>query len=101
MNDSHIAVTNGVATSFVGRDAVSVFAATAVIGGMRMFLNCGIKANRAYTPQAMRDFAARITGKHYARSRKGLETAMADLIKWRDEMRDALPVIDNKTGGQL
>lgn len=101
MNDSHIGVTDGRVTSFVGKDAVSVFAATAVIGGMRMFLRCGMLANRAYTPQAMRDFTARVTGKHYARSRKGLETAMADLTKWRDEMRDALPVIDNKTGEQL
>lgn len=101
MNDSHIEVDNsGRAAAFVGRDAVSTFAATAVIAGMRMFLATGMLANRAYTPTNMRAFTTRITGKHYARSRKGLEAAMADLTKWRDEMRDALPVI-NRQGEQL
>lgn len=102
MNDSHIAVdNNGNAHGFIGKDAVSVFAATAVIGGMRLYLKTGMKANRAYTPTNMRAFATRTTGKAYPRSSAGLEAAMADLIKWRDEMRDSLPVVNSNTGEQV
>jgi hypothetical protein len=55
------------------------FRAVVVCSAMKMYLDHGIKVNRMYTPENMRNVASEYTGKVYARSRKGLVTAHADL----------------------
>lgn len=44
-----------------------------------LYLKTGMQVNRKYTPQNMRAVASEYTGETYARSRKGLEQAYADL----------------------
>lgn len=69
--------------------AIDVFRAKVVNSAIKLYLNTGMQANRAYTPQAMRSVASEYTGKTYPRSRKGLETAHKDLTEW-------LTVLDKK-----
>jgi hypothetical protein len=76
-------------TSFVGPDAVSCFAAFALASGLRLYAKTGLRPNRAYTPSAMLAAASRITGKRYKRGQH--ELAAADVQRWAEEMRDALP----------
>ena len=52
---------------------------------IKMYLDCGMQVNRAYTPAAMRMMATEFTGVSYPRSRKGLEKAYADLLSMRAE----------------
>lgn len=58
---------------------VYLYRAVVVQKAIGLYLKSGMKVNRAYTPQAMRDVVSEYTGKTYARSRKGLEEAYKDL----------------------
>ena len=49
--------------------------------GIRMYLRSGMTLRRSYTPANMRASATVFTGKTYARSRKGLEQALADMTE--------------------
>jgi hypothetical protein len=59
------------------------FRLNVIISAMSLYLKTGIKANRAYTPTNMRMVATEYTGKVYPKSRKGLESAYADLLAVR------------------
>jgi hypothetical protein len=48
-----------------------------------MYIKHNIKVSRNATPANLRSIATEYTGKSYPRSRKGLETALADLQKIR------------------
>jgi hypothetical protein len=54
--------------SFVGREAVNVFACIAVVGGLRFYAKTGMSINRAYTPTNMLKFVLLHTGKSFRRS---------------------------------
>ena len=43
----------GGAQSFVGCEAVNVFACAVIASGLRLYAKTGMKPNRAYTPSAM------------------------------------------------
>jgi len=53
---------NGEAQSFVGPDAVNVFAMAVIASALRLYAKTGMKANRAYTPKAMMKAAESHTG---------------------------------------
>jgi len=53
---------NGNARSFVGKEAVNVFAMAALAAGLRLYAKTGMKPNRAYTPKAMMQAAERHLG---------------------------------------
>ena len=91
MTDSYIAIGKG-GTSFVGPDAVQLFAAATIRSAMVLYIATGMKASRTYTPKNMLAAASRITGKPYKRGRGGLKLAAADLQLWIDAMKAALPV---------
>ena len=55
------------------------FRARVILSAMKLYLDTGIRVNRAYTPSAMRTGASEYTGLVYPNSRKGLEHAYADL----------------------
>ena len=50
--------------------------------------NGRMRLTRIASPANLRAIASEYTGKHYARSRKGLETALADLITLRNEVNN-------------
>lgn len=68
---------NGGAT--ITGNAINWFAARVLLSGLGLYLKTGMQPNRSYTPARMRDAVSGYTGKRYARSRKGLEAAHADL----------------------
>jgi hypothetical protein len=88
-DDSFISVGKG-HTTFAGPDATRLFAATALRGAIQLYLKTGMRANRAYTPTAMRAAASRVTGKPYKRTE--LAQAAADLTTWIEAMKAALPI---------
>lgn len=62
-----------------GRKAVNLFAIRTVLLAIKLYVETGMLANRAYTPKNMRGFATKHTGKNYPRSRAGLVLAFEDL----------------------
>jgi hypothetical protein len=66
-------------TVFAGKDQVDMFVLIVLKNGISLYLKTGMKPNRAWTPTAMRIKATSYTGIEYARSRKGLERALAHL----------------------
>jgi hypothetical protein len=56
---------DGNARTFVGREAVDVFAMAAIASGLRLYAATGMKPNRAYTPSAMMQAAERYTGQTF------------------------------------
>jgi hypothetical protein len=60
-------------------EQINLFRVSVIHRAIGLYLNTGMQASRMYTPQAMRNAAAGITGNEYNRSRKGLEMAHADL----------------------
>lgn len=67
-------------TTYDGPDEVALFAITVVAHGAALYLNTGIKPNRAYTPAAMRDTLNRATGSK-ARNLKAALAAYADALE--------------------
>ena len=63
------------------RDKVRFLRLLTVIQGIKMHLKSGgkMRLTRTATPALLRQVAAEFTGKPYARSRKGMEQALADL----------------------
>lgn len=82
---------DGNARSFVGPDAVALFAAVALRSAIDLYLNTGMKASRFHTPTNMLLTASRTTGKQYKRGKAGLALAAADLNFWIDAMKAAIP----------
>lgn len=67
---------NGDARSFIGREAVDVFACAAIASALRLYAKARIRVNRAYTPTAMLAAATRYTGIKFKRGQY-LEAAEA------------------------
>lgn len=76
--------------TFTGSD-VQVYGLIVLKRAMALYLKTDgrIIANRSYTPANMRAAVSRITGKSYARSRKGLEAAHADVGSILEDIRIA------------
>lgn len=53
---------NGDARSFIGTEAVNVFAMAVIASSLRLYAETGMKPNRAYTPSAMMRAAEHHTG---------------------------------------
>jgi len=94
-DDSYIETGKG-GTAFVGQDATALFAAVTLRSAIKLYVNTGLKANRAYTASAMAAAAGRVTGKKYKTSKPSLTEACADLTEWINAMKAALPVIDGR-----
>jgi hypothetical protein len=91
-NDSYIGVTNGKCTSFVGSDATNYVRAELLASSLRLYAECGICPTRGVTATKMLKMAAGYTGKIYKRGQ--YLTAAADVKKWADEMKAALPKVE-------
>lgn len=91
MTQGHIQTSPSGAISFVGKDAVRLFQATALASGLRLYARSGMKPNRAWTPTAMLKLASSFTGKAYKR---GAYLAAAEDVKaWADAMAATLPKV--------
>lgn len=72
-------VDNGPGGTSITGDAIGGFRLKVIASAIGLYLKTGMQANRSYTPANMRYAVTQMTGKTYARSRKGLETALKDL----------------------
>lgn len=75
---------------FTGPAGVATYRAIAIKHGLKMYLACGIKPNRMWTPTNMLRTAGQITGKVYKRGQYAL--AIADLEAW---------IVANGTSGSV
>lgn len=76
--------------TFTGSD-VQVYGLITLKHGIALYLKTDgrMMPNRSYTPANMRAAVSRITGKSYARSRKGLEAAFVDVCTVLEDIRIA------------
>jgi hypothetical protein len=95
MNQDHMTVRNGQVTAYVGRDAVSVVQALSLWSALKLYVNTGGKIipTRGVGITKILQLATRFTGKKYKRSEA--MKAAEDVKKWADEMKAALPVVEN------
>lgn len=93
--DSYLTAREGKVTGYVGKDAVELFRAIAIRGGLQMYAKCGMIPNRGWTITKMLAAAGGVTHKKYRRGQAQL--AADDLTKWIDTMRAALPVEHQET----
>jgi hypothetical protein len=68
-------------------EGVNIFQAIAVKGAIKLYINTGMKANRAYTPTNMLATAGRITGKTFKRGQ--LQAAHDALVEWIAAAKEA------------
>ena len=54
-------------TSFSGQLGMTVYRATVIASGLRLYARTGMKPNRAYTPSAMLRAAEDMTGRKFKR----------------------------------
>ena len=59
---------------------IEAFRIRVIQSAMKLYLDHGIRASQMATPQNLRELTSKLTGKAYARSRKGLEQAQTDLL---------------------
>ena len=82
---------NGEAKSFVGPDAVNMYRAYTLVSAIGL-LQKGMQPTRGFTMKKALDMATGYTNKKYKRTQS--EEARADVKKWADEMKAALPVVE-------
>jgi hypothetical protein len=80
---------SGNAIGFQGPDAVAMYANASLAMHLRLFAETGIRPTRGVGPKQMLAMAGKVTGKTYKRSE--CLVAAADLSKWVQEMKAALP----------
>lgn len=94
MSENYIGLDSaGKCQSFVGADAVNYVRAELLASSLRLYASSGIRPTRHVGPAAMLAMATGYTGKKYKRG--AYEVAAADVKKWADEMKAALPVVPN------
>lgn len=77
---------NGDARSFVGREAVDVFAMAVLASGLRLYVATGMRPSRTYTPSAMMLAATRYTGLTFkARDYLGAADALSAKVQAEKE----------------
>lgn len=91
---SHIETSSG-ATSFIGPDAIALYATMQLRSAITLYANCGLIPTRGVTITKMLARASQITGKKYKRGHALV--AANDLKTFCDVLAAALPII-NKEG---
>jgi hypothetical protein len=94
MSDSYVVQKGKYVTAYVGSDAVEIMRVRVIKMAIILYLDTGMKANRAYTPKNMAMAASRIMDKHYPNSRKGLADAAKDLEIWLSVAASAIPIVE-------
>lgn len=69
-------------------NAINWYRLLVAIKAAELYIKTGMKASRVATPSNIREIVSGYTGKEYARSRKGLEQAVAD---GKELMQHVLP----------
>ena len=70
---------NGAGGTILTGNAIEWFRVISLKQCLSMYVKHGMKMNRNVTPQVMRGVATEYTGTVYPKSKKGLETALADI----------------------
>lgn len=73
------------AVTFTGPEQVGTYVMVVLKSAISLYMNTGMKANRAYTPTNMLRKAGEITGKKYKRGQ--LQMAYDDLAKKIEELK--------------
>lgn len=89
MRDSEIVVHKGGGSSWVGPDAIKLMKAITLRGELKLFRETGIRPTRGVGPTQMLLLAGEFSGK--ADKRGQLQQAEADVHKWIETMRAAIP----------
>jgi len=89
-DDSHVTIGPNGGMSFVGPDAVRLFAAVSLKSAIGLHRKCGMIPTRGVTITKMLAQATQVTGKQYRRGQH--QQAEADLQIWIDAMKAALPI---------
>lgn len=77
---------DGNARSFVGKEAVDVFAMAALASGLRLYAKTGMKPNRMWTPRNMMQAAERYMGlKFKAKDYLGAADALSAKVQAEKE----------------
>ena len=92
-DDSYIGVRDGECRSFVGPDATNYVRAVTVAQGLRMYAKHGMRITRMATPTRLLQAATQYTGKRYKRG--AYLQAADDVMRWADEMKAALPKVED------
>lgn len=91
MNDSYIIANDkGQCTTFVGPDATNYVRAEVLASSLGLYAKAKILPTRGVTATDLLKMATGYTGKTYKRGQ--YEQAAADVKKWANEMKAALPV---------
>ncbi len=93
-DQSEIVRTDG-GTSYVGKDAVSMFRTRMLVSALRMYSKSGMIATRGLTPTKMLKLATEITRKPYKRGE--YLVAADDLQEHAETLLLSLPVTDKRT----
>lgn len=91
MNDDHIKVTKGIATSYVGHDATQLFRVKMLRSSVKLHMKTGMIPTRGVTITKMFKMAQEYTGQKYKRGEH--ERCIAALDVWISTMQSALPII--------
>lgn len=78
-----------------GPDAMKWMKAIALRSSLKFYAKTGMKMTRVATPTMMLTMASEFSGKPYKRGE--YDKAVADLDKWIETMRYALPCEDQRT----
>lgn len=90
MTDSYIKHHAGGGTSIVGPDAMALFRAVSLKSSLQLYQKTGLIPTRGVTLTVMLKLAGQYSGKTYKRTE--IDKAKADLQKWIDTMKAALPI---------
>lgn len=88
-NDEIVYNQTGDAVGFNGRDAVDTYRYALLSSSLRMYAACGLRPTRGVGITHMLKMASSLTGKKYKRG--DVLAAAADLDRWVQEMKAALP----------
>jgi hypothetical protein len=91
-SQSYLATREGVVTGYVGPDAAKCFQAIVLTNALWLYAKHRMIANRHYTPMKMLAMASRFTDITYHRGQ--YEEAAFHVQRWADEMKAALPKMD-------
>lgn len=82
-------------------DAITLYRYNVLYQAVKVFHNTGMKIARNGGMSMVLPQVAKICGRdRYANTKKGREAAMADLKKTIDELRDAIPHVDERSAAK-
>lgn len=80
--------------TYAGKDATNLFRCITLRAGLKLFHKTGIKPTRGVGLKQMFAIAKEYTGKDYRRGQ--VDQCLADLDRWINTMKAAMPITDER-----